>query len=73
MKNKNDPDQITKHHIIPRSRSRKGIEGVCKVPRLMHELYHHLFGNMKPDEILVWLNQTFWNDTFEITIKKRSN
>lgn len=71
MKNRNSPDQLTKHHIIPRSRSHKGIEGICKVPRLMHELYHHLFGNMKPDEILNWLNENFWNNMFEITIKKR--
>ena len=70
-KTNNDPNQLTKHHIIPRSRNHKGILGVCKVPRLLHELYHHLFGNMKPSEILEFLNKTFWNDMFEITIKKK--
>jgi len=67
----NSPDQVTKHHIIPKSRRHKGVEGVCKVPRLLHELYHHLFGNMTPHEILEWLNKTFWNDMFQITIRKR--
>jgi hypothetical protein len=68
---KNSPNQMTKHHIEPRSRRYMGITGVCKVPRLMHELYHHLFGNMKPDEILQYLNEEFWNNMFEITIKKK--
>lgn len=70
-KDKNLPDQLTKHHIEPKSRKYIGIVGVCKVPRLLHELYHHLFGNMKPDEILEFLNRTFWNNMFEITIKKK--
>jgi hypothetical protein len=66
---RNHPKQITKHHIIPRSRlSGKKVMGVCKVPRLQHELYHHLFGNMKPDEILDFLNITFWNNQYQITI-----
>ncbi len=68
---KNTPSQLTKHHIIPRSRKYIGITGVCKVERFLHELYHHLFGNMTPEEILEYLNKTFWNDMFQITIKKR--
>jgi hypothetical protein len=68
---KNNPNQMTKHHIIPRSRKRKGIVGVCKVPRLQHELYHHLFGNMKPNEILEYLNKTFWAENYILTIQRR--
>lgn len=68
---KNDPLQPTRHHIEPRSRKTKGIEGVCKVARYLHELYHHLFGNMKPFEIINWLNKTFWNDEYVFTLTKR--
>lgn len=69
---KNHPKQLTKHHILPTSRVKgKGIEGVCKVPRHMHELYHHLFGNMYPEEILEYLNILFWNNEYEITIKRK--
>lgn len=69
---KNSPYQETRHHIVPQSRTKgKGIEGVSKVVRYLHELYHHLFGNMMPDEILEWLNQTFWNSGYEITIRKK--
>ena len=68
---KNDPAQETTHHVIPTSRvNGKGILSVCKVPRLMHESYHSLFGNMKPSEIVEYLNNTFWNNTYTITIKK---
>ena len=66
---KNNPEQLTKHHIIPRSRvNGKKQLGVCKVPRLQHELYHHLFGNMTPSEILDFLNKTFWDNQYDITI-----
>jgi len=71
MKKKNDPNKITKHHIIPTSRPSKGIVGVCKVIGKLHELYHALFGNMMPDEIVHFLNKTFWNGNYEITILKR--
>lgn len=72
MKKKNDPFQITRHHINPRSRQKgKGVVGVCLVPRFRHELYHHLFGNMFPYEILEFINKIFWNNEYEITIKKK--
>jgi hypothetical protein len=71
MSFKNDPLQLTRHHIDPRSRQRKGIIGVSIVPRYLHEVYHQLFGNMRPSEIIEWLNKTFWNDMFQITITKR--
>jgi hypothetical protein len=70
---KNTPDQPTKHHIDPRSRTKKGIIGVCIVPRKMHELYHQLFGNMKPAEIVEYLNKIFWDEQFEIIIKRKKS
>ena len=60
---------LTKHHIVPTSRlAGKPILNVCKVPSKQHELYHHLFGNMLPEEILEYLNKEFWNSNYEITI-----
>ena len=73
-KTKNHPNQETEHHIVPRSRIKgKGIEGVSKVFRYLHERYHHLFGNMIPEEICEWLNQTFWNGNYLIIIKKKGS
>lgn len=67
---RNGKSQPTKHHILPTSRLKgKKVMGVCKVERLQHELYHHLFGNMYPWEIIDFLNETFWNNQYEITIK----
>lgn len=73
MKDKNRKEKLTRHHIIPRSRSerKKGIEGVCIVEEKLHRLYHQLFGNMKPDEIVEWLNQTYWDDIYQITINEK--
>jgi len=72
MKKHPSKHQITKHHIIPKSRVKgKGILGICKVERMLHELYHYLFGNMTPDEIVVWLNKTFWNSEYIVTIERR--
>lgn len=68
---KNKPEQLTNHHIVPRSRKKgKGMVGVCKVPRFQHELYHNLFGNMTPEEIVEFLNQTFWDNTYEVKTLK---
>lgn len=71
---RNDPEQVTRHHIIPSSRIQgKPITGICKVKRWLHELYHNLFGNMTPYEIGQWLNETFWNCEYEITIRRKRN
>ena len=72
MKKNNSPNQKTNHHIYPTSRSKgKGIEGIAKVERYLHENYHHLFGNQTPEEILEFLNKTFWNEMFVLTIKRK--
>jgi len=57
-KNKN---KLTKHHIVPTSRGGKTIENICYVPGKSHENYHTLFGNMKPNEIIGYLVNDFWN------------
>ena len=56
------------HHVIPRSRVQgKPVMGVCEVPAKAHDLYHQLFGNMKPGEIVNHLNKTFWGDRYLIS------
>ena len=65
-------DKKTRHHIIPTSRRKgKGILGVCKVPEKQHSLYHNLFGNQIPEEIVVFLNKTFWDNNYDITIYRK--
>lgn len=68
MKRKNQ-NKKTKHHIIPQSRLEgKGVLNVCKVAEKQHNLYHSLFGNMTPKEIVRFLNKTFWADIYQIDI-----
>jgi hypothetical protein len=55
-------NQITRHHIIPRSRGGRTIEdNIAHVPNREHEAYHALFSNRTPDEILRYLVDDFWN------------
>ncbi len=57
--------KITSHHIIPRSRIKKGQKipnNIVKVSHLEHDRYHQLFGNKTPEEILLYLVQTFWGN-----------
>ena len=66
-------NNLSTHHIDPRSRLKgKGILGVCRVPIKEHQLYHSLFGNMCPEEIVEYLNKEFWNDLFEISINVKN-
>jgi len=63
----------TTHHIDPSSRLKgKGILGVCRTPQKQHELYHALFGNMCPEEIVEFLNENFWSKVFVITMTLKS-
>jgi len=80
MKNRNkkfnssSPSKKTKHHILPTSRLKnKPKQGICKVRRLQHQLYHHLFGNLFPWEILDYLNETFWNGMYNLTLEENEN
>ena len=70
--------RTSKHHVVPRSRGDKFKEfriknkdqanNVAIVEFTLHQKYHSLFGNMTPDEILVYLNKTFWNGQFSPTL-----
>ena len=58
---KKKTNKITKHHIVPTSRKGKNLESnLCNVPGRQHEMYHNLFTNRTPDEIIDYLVQDFW-------------
>ena len=62
IKMKKKKNKITKHHIVPTSRKGKNLESnLCNVPGRQHEIYHNLFTNRTPDEIIDYLVQDFWN------------
>ena len=52
----------TKHHIIPRSRYGGNEDyNICMVEERKHRLYHELFSNLTPAEIVEYLIKEFWN------------
>ena len=54
-------EELTKHHILPRSRGRGGEPlNIVLVTRREHQNYHNLFGNRTPSEILNYLQERFW-------------
>jgi len=56
------PRGKSRHHIIPKSRKGKSDKvNLALIRKKDHELYHALFGNKKPDEILLYLVNYFWN------------
>jgi len=65
-------NKITHHHIIPSSRGGEYTShNICRVIHKLHDLYHRLFSNLTPEEIVEYLNKTFWNDNYEITITEK--
>jgi len=51
-----------KHHILPKSRGgKKDKINLALVKKKDHELYHALFSNRTPVEILLYLVNYFWN------------
>lgn len=61
-------NQITIHHIIPRSRlqGKKHLDNnIVKVSHIEHDRYHQLFENKTPEEILLYLVTTFWGGNLD--------
>jgi len=52
-----------RHHIIPSSRTNSTDESwnIAIVDTKLHDLYHQLFENKTPDEIVDFLVNYFWN------------
>ena len=61
MAKRKHQNKLTRHHIVPTSRGGRTIDNICKVPSRPHNVYHTLFGNRKPDEIIDYLVNDFWN------------
>jgi hypothetical protein len=60
----------SRHHIIPKSRGGdNGLENIAIVNSKEHQLYHHLFSNRKPEEIVNYLVNEFWNKDWEYVNK----
>jgi hypothetical protein len=58
------------HHVIPRSRTRefglnqKDPNNQVEVDSHLHNLYHQLFANKAPWEIIDYLSKTFWGGKY---------
>ena len=61
MTARNGINQITKHHILPRSRGGNGNgENILKITRRFHEAWHIVFGNMTPEEAIQFIEIIFF-------------
>lgn len=54
----------SKHHIVPKSRL-KGKELIAYIHPDSHRLYHQLFSNRTPEEIIRYLVEYFWDNHWE--------
>jgi len=62
MKKKIKRRHVSKHHIIPRSRGGdSNLENIAKTTKKPHQYYHALFSNRRPEEIVEYLVNDFWN------------
>ena len=53
---------LEKHHIIPTSKGGKDVEdNIAYIRRIDHRLYHALFYNRTPEEIILYLQNYFWS------------
>ena len=60
------------HHIIPRSRGGGNeLENRIIVNGEKHRLYHMLFENKTPEEIIDYLNRDFWKRNYDIIINEK--
>jgi hypothetical protein len=64
---------MSQHHIVPRSRCKelginpKDKRNIVEIDDRLHDLYHKLFKNMTPNEILYWLAEYFWGGRYDLT------
>ena len=59
------------HHIFPRSRNpelKNAKWNQISIDRRQHDLYHQLFGNRTPQEIMDFLTEYFWGGRLEIRV-----
>lgn len=59
MTNRSKKYHARKHHITPRSRGGKDAESnIMEVDERKHSLWHQIFSNLKPDEVIMLIN--YW-------------
>ena len=50
----------TRHHLVPRSQGGKTTPAnLLEIPEKVHQSWHHLFGNMTPEQVIVYV-ATHW-------------
>jgi 5-methylcytosine-specific restriction endonuclease McrA len=60
----------SRHHIIPKSRGGdNSLENIAVVNSKEHQLYHNLFSNRRPEEIINYLVNEFWNEDWKYVNK----
>jgi hypothetical protein len=52
--------KLTKHHCVPQSVSRQGEDEIVRVPYKKHNLYHALLSNLRPEQAITYLVETFF-------------
>lgn len=65
-----DKHQLTRHHILPRSRGGGLEDNIAFIPHGEHDRYHKLFGNRTPEEIGRYLQEYFWANKYTVEVKK---
>lgn len=69
---KNGPEQMTKHHRVPRSMGGASTDdNISIVKRKHHEAYHLLFLNGSPEDIARYLNEVWIDPKLELIVKIR--
>jgi hypothetical protein len=67
-------ENLTIHHIIPKSRGGRRIaDNAVIVQKKKHRLYHKLFANLLPEEVVQHLNQFYWGEGYYIKIEQKIN
>ena len=67
-------DPRNKHHVFCRSTHpelRNESWNIVIVNEHMHDLYHQLFKNRSPREIIAFLSKTFWNGHLDPPDKRK--
>ena len=75
-KKKKKSRHASKHHIIPVSRGGdSSLENIAKVDGRNHQFYHSLFSNRRPEEIVEYLVNDYWNGQWKYVERayKRNN
>ncbi len=52
-------NQLTKHHLVPKSRGGGGNGNIILIPECIHEAYNKIFGTLVPEEANEFFNEVF--------------